>query len=108
MPALSRLNCSSLPSRYQEGLKKTKELQDLKEEEEERKRENPEEPEETELEEDEKDERRRLESLPLLKWFIIHLTVQHPWAVPVKDSSGSGAQKSSQEKQRGRGKRQNS
>lgn len=60
MPALSRLNCSSLPSRYQEGLKKTKELQDLKEEEEERKRENPEEPEETELEEDEKDERRRL------------------------------------------------
>lgn len=58
---LSRLSCSLLPSRYQEGLKKTKELQDLKEEEEEQKSESPEEPEEVaETEEEEKERRSRL------------------------------------------------
>ena len=72
MPGLSRLNCSFLPSRYQEGLKKTKELQEL-EEEEERKSESPEEAEEAEdIEEEGKDQRSRLEPLPLLKRVTIH------------------------------------
>lgn len=58
-----RLNCSFLPSRYQEGVKKTEELQDLKEEEEEQKAESPQEPEEVEeTQEDEKDQRSRLEA----------------------------------------------
>lgn len=59
-----RLNCSFLPSRYQEGVKKTEELQDLKEEEEEeQKTESPQEPEEVEeTQEDEKDQRSRLEA----------------------------------------------
>ena len=72
VPGISRLNCSFLPSRYQEGLKKTKELQEL-EEEEERKSESPEEAEEAEDIEDEgKDQRSRLEPLPLLKRVTIH------------------------------------
>lgn len=58
-----QLSCSFLPSRYQEGLKKTEELQDLKEEEEEQKTESPEEPVEVEeTEEEEKDQRSRLEA----------------------------------------------
>lgn len=78
MPGLFRLNCSFLPCRYQEGLKKTQELQDLKEEEE-QKGESPEEAEEAEeTEEEEKDQRSRLEPLPLLKWVTIHLIAQHP------------------------------
>lgn len=89
-----------MPSRYQEGLKKTKELQDLKEEEEEQKSESPEEAEEAEeTEEEEKDQRSRLEPLPLLKWVTIHLIVQEE--VPVQGSNGSRAHVSSQQKPRG-------
>lgn len=63
MSGPSRSSGSFLPSRYQEGLKKTKELQDLKEEEEEQKSESPEEPEEVEeTEEEEKDPRSRWEA----------------------------------------------
>lgn len=52
-----------LISRYQEGLKKNKELQDLKEDEEEQKSESPEEPEEVEeTEDEEKDQRSRWEA----------------------------------------------
>ena len=79
MPRLSRLHCSFSPCRYQEGLKKTKELQDLKEEEEEQKGESLEEAEEAEeTEEEEKNQRSRLEPLSLLKWVTIYLTAQHP------------------------------
>lgn len=78
MPGLFRLDCSFLPSRYQEGLKKNKELQDLKEEEEEQKSESPDEPEEAEEpEQEEKDQRSRLEPLPLLKWVTVHVPAQH-------------------------------
>lgn len=76
---LSRLSCSLWPSRYQEGLKKTKELQDLKEEEEEQKSEIPEEPEEAEeTEEEEKEQRSRLEPSQLLKWVSVLFTAQCP------------------------------
>lgn len=102
MPGISRFDCSFLPSRYQEGLKKTKELQDLKEEEEEQKSESPEEPEEAEeTEEEERDPRSRLELWPLLKWVTIHLTAQHLWRCQSKGISGSKAQMSSQQKPRG-------
>lgn len=78
-----------MPSRYQEGLKKTKELQDLKEEEEEQKSESPEEPEEAEeTEEEERDPRSRLEPWPLLKWVTIHLTAQHLWRCQSRASVG--------------------
>lgn len=61
-----------MPSRYQEGVKKTEELQDLKEEEE-QKTESPEDPvEEEETEEEEKEQRSRLET----KWVSDHLPVE--------------------------------
>lgn len=73
MPGLSRLICSFLTSRYQDDLKKTKELQDLKEEEEELKSEGPEEPKESdETEEEGKDQKSRWEPLPLLNWVTMH------------------------------------
>lgn len=70
MPGLCRLNCSFLPSRYQEGLKKTKELQDLKEEEEEQKSESPEEPEEVEETEEEEEKNQRSSKLEELIHFL--------------------------------------
>lgn len=64
-----------LPSRYQEGLKKTKELQGLREEEEEQKSESPEEPEEAaETEEEEKEQRSRLQPSQLLTWASVPFT----------------------------------
>lgn len=77
-----------MSSRYQEGLKKTKELQDLREEEEEQKSESPEEAEEVEgSEEEEKDHRRRLEacrdpwlaSVEMAHSSPHHLIAQSPW-----------------------------
>lgn len=64
-----------MPSRYQEGVKKTEELQELKEEEE-QKRESPEEPAEVEeTEEEEKEQRSRLETYTWIPngFQVIHL-----------------------------------
>lgn len=98
MPALSSLTCLFLPSRYQEVLKKTKELQDLTEEEEEQKSESPEEPEEAEeTREEEKEQRSRLEPSPLLN--LLHCTTSLEVSVP--GGGGSGAHVSSQQKPRG-------
>lgn len=73
MPGLSRLKCSFLPSRYQEDLKKTKELQGLKDDEEEQKNEGPEDPEGAEeTEEEEKGPGSRLEPRSFLKSVTIH------------------------------------
>lgn len=81
-----------LPPRYQEGLKKTKELQDLKEEEE-QKTESPEEAEEAEeTEEEEKEQRSRLEPSPLLKWVPIHFIARHPWRCQSRAVVGLGPQ----------------
>lgn len=82
-----------MPSRYQEGLKKTKELQDLREEEEEQKSESLEEPEEAaETEEEEKEQRSRLQPSQLLTWASVPFTAQHPWRGQSKAVQGPSEQ----------------